>query len=63
MYKIKSRYAIFDQIFSSRVLASIDDSFTFLISNGLTSETIGKVEYVDNRIYRVQFDDRGGIQR
>ena len=62
MHKIKSRYAILDQLLSSRVLASIDDRFTILIFYRLTSETIGEVEYVDNRIYRVQFDDRGGIQ-
>ena len=37
MHKIKSRYAIFDQLFSSRVLASIDNSFTFPISNGLST--------------------------
>ena len=61
MHKIKGRDAIVDQILSGRVLASIDISFTLLISDGLASETIGEVEYVDNGIYRVQFDDRGGI--
>ena len=63
MHEIKGRDAIVDQILSGRVLASIDDRFTLLIFHGLTSETIGEIEYVDNGIYRVQFDYRGGIQR
>ncbi len=62
MHKVKSLDAIVDQILPGRVLASIDDRFTILIFHRLTSETIGEVKYVDNGIYRVQFDYRGGIQ-